>query len=299
LTEKSSKKEWTDEITELPLVANPIKLDRAKKEQNDKIKQEKVLDLKEKGSDDEAIDPEERLLIKPSMKEFEKRKRKLMQHQKIANDKLKKNFDEEIDDKKEKLGIELVPQMKFEDYDFDAMAEMRALAQKMLRKKDREEIINDSYNRYSTPVDEDAPDWFLEDERKHSYKTMPITKEEYRAEKEKLMAILHRQPKKILEAKIRKKYQQKKKLKKADVKAKEILDQEGVDEASKMRQVQSLYKKAMAEAKVEKKYIVGKRFSASKNADRKVGRNTRLVDRRLKKDKKSEKKSRKKSRSKK
>ena len=67
------------------------------------------------------------------------------------------------------------------------------------------------------------------------------------------------------------------------------MDQEGVNEGSKMRQVHSLYKKAMAEAKTEKKYIVGRKFTANKNKGRKVGRNTKLVDSRLKKDKRAAK----------
>ncbi len=78
-------------------------------------------------------------------------------------------------------------------------------------------------------------------------------------------------------------------MKKAEHKAKEILEQEGVDEASKLKQVNSLYKKAIAETKVEKKYIVSRRFTAADNKGRKVGRNTRVVDRRLKKDKRAEK----------
>lgn len=78
-------------------------------------------------------------------------------------------------------------------------------------------------------------------------------------------------------------------MKKAQQKAKEILEQEGVNEQSKMRQVHALYNKALASAKQEKKYIVSRRFNAAENKGRKVGRNTRLVDRRLKKDKRAQK----------
>ena len=35
----------------------------------------------------------------------------------------------------------------------------------MIRKKDREELIEDAYNRYAFD-DDDVPDWFAEDERR-------------------------------------------------------------------------------------------------------------------------------------
>lgn len=78
-------------------------------------------------------------------------------------------------------------------------------------------------------------------------------------------------------------------MKKAEDKAKEIMDQEGVDENSKMKQVSKLYKKAIQSAKPEKKYIVSRRFSSNDSKSRKVGRNTRMVDFRLKKDKRAAK----------
>lgn len=49
--------------------------------------------------------------------------------------------------------------------DSDDIAEVRAIAKHMLRKKEREQMINDSYNRYSFFDDEtNLPDWFVEDE---------------------------------------------------------------------------------------------------------------------------------------
>lgn len=77
------------------------------------------------------------------------------------------------------------------------------------------------------------------------------------------------------------------KLKKAQNKAKDIMEQEGVTETSKLKQVQSLYKKAMAAKKVEKKYVVSRRFTDTSKLSRKSGRNTRMVDSRLKKDKRA------------
>ena len=107
-------------------------------------------------------------------------------------------------EKKKKAGpksqgdIQIVPRPNFEDYDEDELATTRALAKKMLRLKDREDLIESSYNRYSKPEDEeDLPDWFVEDERRHNFKTLPITKEEYQAEMAKLRALDAKPPKKV------------------------------------------------------------------------------------------------------
>lgn len=45
--------------------------------------------------------------------------------------------------------IEIVPETKIEDYDLDSLAETLALAKKMLRKRNREEIIDSTYSRYA------------------------------------------------------------------------------------------------------------------------------------------------------
>jgi len=45
--------------------------------------------------------------------------------------------------------------------DSDEIAETRALAKKMLRKKYREQVISDSYSRYANEDDETIiPTWF-------------------------------------------------------------------------------------------------------------------------------------------
>lgn len=61
-------------------------------------------------------------------------------------------------------------------------AEILAYAKKMLRKKSREAIIDESYNRY-TFNDVGLPRWFYEDERKHNKPEKPVTKDEVEAMK--------------------------------------------------------------------------------------------------------------------
>jgi AdoMet-dependent rRNA methyltransferase SPB1 len=90
--------------------------------------------------------------------------------------------------------------------DSDEMAETRILAKKMLRKKQRSELLDATYNRYSfheNPTE--LPSWFVEDEGKHYYRRYNATKEEIAAEKEEIKVYNARPSKKVEEAKSRKK----------------------------------------------------------------------------------------------
>jgi len=295
-----------EELEQVSKTKNPLKL--TKKRQDNAIEEEGAEQAQngdqidgegeDKDEDFEDLDQDEeetqmskkkkkaeKLKITSAMQGKEKRKRKIKADALTFNEEIEQAKTQKDDGK-----IEIVPALRYDDYDVDSLAQMRVLAGKMLRKKDREEMIEDSYNRYSRPVDEDAPDWFLEDENKHNYKILPITKEEFAAEKAKLLAIKNRPIKKIVEAKIRRKFQVAKKLKKAEKKAEGIMDQEGVSEVSKLKQVQGLYKKALKSKKIEKKYIVAKKLGGDKmKGKRGAGRNTRLVDPRMKKEKRAQK----------
>ena len=71
-----------------------------------------------------------------------------------------------------------------------------ALAEQMfLSKSMREDIIDGAYNRY-TNRDQglDIPDWFLEDEQKHSYKILPVTKQQVCGNGIYLGILLHSSP---------------------------------------------------------------------------------------------------------
>ena len=64
----------------------------------------------------------------------------------------------------------------YSSMDSDDIAETRALAKKMLRKKFRTETIAASYSRYAVEDDEKiVPDWFLEDEAKNSKPNYNLT----------------------------------------------------------------------------------------------------------------------------
>ncbi len=67
----------------------------------------------------------------------------------------------------------------------------------MLRKKNRQNILFGSYNRYAFEDDEKVPSWFKEEETKHNVPIKPVTKEEIEREKELLKAVNARMPKKV------------------------------------------------------------------------------------------------------
>ena len=73
----------------------------------------------------------------------------------------------------------------YDSMDSDDIAATRILARKMLRKKARNEIIDSTYNRYTTYEDPSTlPSWFVEDEAKHRFcERIQPTKEEMAAEK--------------------------------------------------------------------------------------------------------------------
>ena len=86
--------------------------------------------------------------------------------------------------------IEIVPQTEikraktddelpegYSSMDSDDIAETRALAKKLLRKKDRREAIEASYsNAFLNDDDEkNLPSWFVEDEAKHNVPNINLT----------------------------------------------------------------------------------------------------------------------------
>ena len=171
-------------------------------------------------------------------------------------------------------------------YNSDEKAEIRAIAKKMLRKKERLKILNSSYNRYAFEDDGKVPKWFLEDESKHNKPQKPITKAEVLAEKEYLEKITVRMPKKVLEAKARKRNKLNKRLQKIRKQAEGIANQDEYTEISKVKQIEKLYKREINKSKEKKRYIISRSWSNNKGKD---SRNVRHVDRRMKKDKRAAK----------
>lgn len=78
----------------------------------------------------------------------------LKEKNKLKNQK-KNNFLREKD-------IQYVPQKKLEDFDMDELAQDLAVAKKMIRKKDREEILDASFNRLNNFEYDGLPNWYCE-----------------------------------------------------------------------------------------------------------------------------------------
>ncbi|KAK4401524.1 AdoMet-dependent rRNA methyltransferase spb1 [Sesamum angolense] len=161
--------------------------------------------------------------------------------------------------------------------DIGTKAEILACAKKMLTKKQREEMLDDAYNKYMFH-DEGLPRWFLDEEKRHRQPVKPVTKEEVAAMRAQFKEIDARPAKKVAEAKARKKRVAFRKLEKVRKKANSISDQADISDRSKRKMIEQLYKKA-APKKPEKEYVVAK-----KGVQVKAGKGKVLVDRRMKKD---------------
>ncbi|KAJ6819584.1 putative rRNA methyltransferase [Iris pallida] len=169
-----------------------------------------------------------------------------------------------------------------EEEDDDTKAEILAYAKKMLRKRKREEILDDGYNKYT--FDDDTrvlPAWFVEEEKKHSQPMKPVTREEIAAMKAQFREIDARPAKKVAQAKARKKRIAMKKLEKVRKKSNTISDQTDISEMSKRKMIDQLYKKAMPK-RPQREYVVAK-----KGVQVRAGKGKVLVDPRMKKDKRA------------
>ncbi|KAL8242544.1 hypothetical protein R6Q59_012846 [Mikania micrantha] len=164
------------------------------------------------------------------------------------------------------------------DDDVETKAEILACAKKMLRKKQREQMLDDAYNKYMFHDDDGLPKWFIDEEKKHMQPIKPITKEEVNAMKAQFKEINARPAKKVAQAKARKKRVAMRKMEKVRKKANSIADQEDINDRSKMKMINTLYKKAIPR-RPKKELVVAK-----KGVQVKAGKGKVLVDRRMKKD---------------
>ncbi|TQD88043.1 hypothetical protein C1H46_026406 [Malus baccata] len=164
-----------------------------------------------------------------------------------------------------------------EGMDIDKKAEILACAKKMLRKKPREQMLDDAYKKYMFD-DDGLPRWFLDEEERHRQPIKPVTKEEINAMKAQFKEIDARPAKKVAEAKARKKRVAFRKLEKVRKKANTISDQPDISDRSKRKQIEQMYKKA-APKRPQKEYVVAK-----KGVQVRVGKGKVRVDRRMKKD---------------
>ncbi|KAG7746763.1 hypothetical protein KL912_003892 [Ogataea haglerorum] len=138
-----------------------------------------------------------------------------------------------------------------------ATVEAMTLAQQLaLGQKSKKDLIDDGFNKYSFREKEGLPDWFLEDEEKHSKINRPITKEAALALKEKMKQLNARPIKKVMEAVGRKKLRAIKRLEKIKKKSDLIAEDDSKSELDKAKEIQALASKLGKKKKTKPKVTV-------------------------------------------
>ena len=160
-----------------------------------------------------------------------------------------------------------------------------------LGQKRTSDIVNDGFNKYTFKDRDGLPDWFLDDEGKHSKPHRPITASAASAIKDKLKALNARPIKKVREAKDRKKYKLAQKLEKLRKKSALLVDEGGMTEKDKAKSIATMMSKALRKRPKQQLKVVVARGSnrGISGRPRGVKGKYKLVDARLKKDTRAEK----------
>ncbi len=177
------------------------------------------------------------------------------------------------------------PSKKFPAVDI-ITAEAMTLAQKIASgKRKKTDAIDDGFNRYSFRDKDGLPEWFLDDESKHSKMVRPITAEGAAAIKEKLRVLNARPIKKVLEARARKKYRAAKNLEKLKKKSDMIAEDSGMSEKDKAQNISQMMRKASKKTQRPLKVVVAKGANRGiSGRPRGVKGRYKMTDPRMKKD---------------
>ncbi|KAL8660523.1 MAG: hypothetical protein Q9202_006478 [Teloschistes flavicans] len=176
-------------------------------------------------------------------------------------------------------------------------AEAMTLAQQVATGTKRtQDLVDDSFNKYSLRDKDGLPEWFLDDEGKHSKPHRPIDAAAAAAIKEKLRAFNVRPIKKVREAKERKKFKTAQRLEKLRQKSALLADDGGLSEKDKAQSIVRMMSKAnKKKPKKEVKLVVAKGGNRGiSGRPRGVKGKYKIVDARLKKDTRAEKRLKKK-----
>lgn len=176
-------------------------------------------------------------------------------------------------------------------------AEAMTLAHQLATGKvSKQQLLDDNFNKYSLRDVDGLPEWFLDDEGKHSKLQRPITKEAAAAIKEKLRALNARPIKKVREAKARKQLRAATKLERLKRKSALLAESEDVSEKDKAGQIAKMMSRATKSNKKKQpvKVVVARGANRGKGRPGGVKGKYKMVDARLKKDVRAEKRLKKK-----
>jgi len=171
----------------------------------------------------------------------------------------------------------------------EAMTLAHALA---TGKTTKTQLADDNFNKYSHRDTDGLPEWFLDDEGKHSRAQRPVTAAAAAAIKEKLRALNARPIKKVREAKARKTFRAARRLEKLKKKSSDLAEGSELSEKEKAASISGLMAKAKKTGVKKRKSVkVVKAVGHNKGAGRPRGvkGKYKMVDARLKKDVRGEK----------
>ncbi|KAK4505156.1 hypothetical protein PRZ48_003119 [Zasmidium cellare] len=167
-------------------------------------------------------------------------------------------------------------------------AEAMTLAHQLASGKiTKQQLDDDNFNKYSHRDVFGLPEWFLDDEGKHSRAQRPVSKEAAAAIKEKLRALNARPIKKVREAKARKTMRAARRLEKLKKKSEGLMEDGESTDRDKAQSIQKLMAKAAKGAKKKKQPVKVIRAGGQNKGSgrpRGVKGKYKMVDPRLKKD---------------
>jgi AdoMet-dependent rRNA methyltransferase SPB1 len=180
--------------------------------------------------------------------------------------------------------------MKHTDIDI-ITAEAMTLAQRIASgERTKHDLVDEGFNKYAFRDKDGLPEWFLDDENKHSKPHRPITAAGASAIKEKLRALNARPIKKVREARGRKKFKAAQRLEKLRKKSALLADDEGMTEKEKASSIAKIMSKAAKKPKQQVKVVVARGGNKGiSGRPRGVKGKYKIVDARLKKDVRAEK----------
>jgi AdoMet-dependent rRNA methyltransferase SPB1 len=182
-------------------------------------------------------------------------------------------------------------------------AEAMTLAHQLATGKvTKAQLADDNFNKYSHRDVDGLPEWFIEEENRHSRPQRPVSAEAAKAIKEKLRALNARPIKKVREAKARKTMRAARRLEKLKKKSEGLAeggDMTEKDKASNIAALMSKAKKAGAKKKPSVKVVRAGGVNKGAGRPKGVKGKYKMVDPRLKKDVRAEKRLQKKIKGKK